>query len=90
MKALTTKPPKPPIIETHQQRKGGQYKCTVCGERFLSLMELRAHRKKYKGQHRRPKLEDGTAKDIVAVIEDKIEEVRDRGYHGYREVDRSS
>lgn len=27
---------------------------------------------------------------VVELIEDTIEEVRDRGYHGYREVDRSS
>jgi hypothetical protein len=69
---------------------GGQYKCKTCGERFLSRMELRAHRKKYRGAHRRPRRQEGKTKDIVDVIEDTIEEVRDRGYHGYREVDRSS
>jgi len=60
--------------------------CPICGEEFLSLIELRAHRKKCKGRHQRPTVCETELPDIVRNIED----LQDRGYQGYRESDRSS
>jgi hypothetical protein len=77
-----------PKAKTRQSLKPSRlrYTCAGCGERFLSLLELRAHRKKYKGPHRRPKAQKTAGPDIVAGIEN----LRDQEYRGYREADRSS
>ena len=72
-----------------RKQKSQHYICRSCGEEFLSLIELRAHRKKNKGPHRRPPVREGKLPDIVEDIEANRECVS-RGYHGYREVDRSS
>jgi hypothetical protein len=63
-----------------------RYKCRLCGEAFLSLMELRAHRQAYQSIHLRPVVFVKTSPNIISAIE----ELRDRGYQGYRETDRSS
>lgn len=69
-----------------QKQKRRRYTCPICGEAFLSLLELRAHRKASKGRHLRPAVREATSEGIV----EKIEDIRSQEYHGYRELNRSS
>ena len=77
------------IKSSTRKQKTQRHTCPSCREEFLSLISLRDHRQKNKGPHRRPPVREGKLPDIVGDIEANREGVS-RGYHGYREVDRSS
>jgi len=68
------------------KRKGQRHQCAVCGDRFLSLLELLAHKRKYRGPHPRPQAQAGPSETIV----EKIEDLRAQQYRGSRETNRSS
>ncbi len=59
------------------------YECPVCGEGFLSQLELGAHRQKYPGPHDKPKLAAHKPGRIAQVTG-----FHDHGSHGYRESGR--
>ncbi len=59
------------------------FQCPVCGEGFLSQLELGAHRQKFPGPHEKPKHEPHKAGHVPQVTG-----FHDSGSHGYRETGR--
>jgi hypothetical protein len=64
--------------------EGRHYQCPVCGEGFLSQLELGAHRQKYPGPHDKPRPtahKSGRPAQVTGF--------HDHATHGYRESGRT-
>jgi len=85
-KPVRLRPESTPLQSSTRKKTRRRYTCLICGRKYLSLIELRAHKKKFQGPHLVPKIR--VAKSALRAK--KLPSGRRRGYRGHRATTRSS